>query len=250
MIGTCALCQSANVELIDSHVLPRWVYRRLHNLGPVGQLIATGNGKVGYSSKQDSRHLLCRPCEDRFGDPEQYVSSLVVQPDGTFPGLTRVTSEKQAAPGVELARPTGLDVEKLTYFAVSVFWRADVAQSEPVVALGASAEPTRLYLLGGQLPPNLFLVVKLLAADEGSFATRIASAPETHNEGQYHDLLVLGMRFRLITSADVSTSRAAAEISLPHSNVVLIDRDRQTANAIAEETQTSTAYGKLAKKGM
>lgn len=247
--GKCALCPADNVELIDSHVLPRWVYRRLHNLGHPGQLIATGGGKVGYSSKQDSKHLLCRACEDRFGEREQYVSGLVVQADDSFPALAMVTVESTVLPGVELAQPSGLDVDQLTYFACSVFWRADVAQSVPVVSLGGRGAAIGVYLLGGPFPDDVFLEVRLLDPAAASFAARTASAPESHPSGTLHDLVVLGIRFRLFTAPDLDTRTAAIALSLPHARTVIVDRRRQTGDSVAEEALTSIEYGKLARRG-
>lgn len=246
--GTCAMCQQPNVTLIDSHVLPNWVYRRRHRMNPGNQLIATGNGKVGYTSKQDSAYLLCRPCEDLLGRREQYVSGVVVQPDRTFPALAHVGPATPVVPGVDLVTAGALDVDQLTYFAVSVFWRADVAQSDPLVSLGEYREPIREYLTGSALPAGVYLQVVLLDPPRGDFVARVAAAPESHPGGFLHDLVVLGLHFRLFTTQDPGVVKAAEAFSLPHTKSLIVDRRRNASDMVAEEAQTSTAYGKLAEK--
>lgn len=246
--GTCAMCQQSNVTLIDSHVLPNWVYRRLHGMNPGNQLIATGSGKVGYTSKQDSAYLLCRPCEDLLGRREQYASGVVVRSDGTFPALAQVGPATPVVPGVDLVTAGALDVDQLTYFAVSVFWRADVAQSEPLVSLGEYREPLRKYLMGSGLPAGVYLQVVILDPPRGDFVARVASAPQSHPGGFLHDLIVLGLHFRLFTTQDPDVVKAAEALSLPHTKSLIVDRRRNASDIVAEEAQTSTAYGKLAKK--
>jgi len=88
--GTCMLCRTVNVDLIDSHIVSRWIYRRILEYAPAAgpQGIAVADGRAGYSGKQLSTYLLCRPCEDLLGDWESYAASISLQDDSmTFPIL-------------------------------------------------------------------------------------------------------------------------------------------------------------------
>jgi hypothetical protein len=247
--GTCALCKTSAVPLIDSHIVSKWVYRRIIGYDPTPGTgtVAVADGRAGYSSKQDSEYLLCRSCEDRFGTREDYVARNGLQPDSTtFPALTVATSLDRAE-NIELADASALDVDQLTYFAASVFWRADVAHSDPIVDLAEAREPIRQYLLGQALPTGVDLVVTLIRPQPHfPRIDRVVAFPGTDvDTPTRHEFIACGMRFTMFTSAP----HGMEEASLPRKKRLLISDGQQILNAIAEEAQTSMAYGKLALKG-
>src|SRR4051794_12828304 len=90
MLGTCRLC-SCHAELRDSHILPRWVFRRIIRFGPDPQPILIEDGTRRSTGKQDSEFLLCDVCEQRFGNWENHVSRLALQPDGRSPAFELVS---------------------------------------------------------------------------------------------------------------------------------------------------------------
>lgn len=68
------------------------MYRRLgafDGTGTPNQLVTISEGNAQFSSKQASRPLLCRRCEDLFGTYESYASKALLQVDESFPLLDR-----------------------------------------------------------------------------------------------------------------------------------------------------------------
>jgi hypothetical protein len=247
--GTCELCHTANVILIDSHIVSKWVYRRVIAYDPTQGTspVAIDGGRAGFSARQATAYLLCRPCEDLLGTRENYVAQNGLQPDSTsFPALAQA-KVIQVQGDLAIADLSACDVDKITHFAASVIWRADVGQIEPIVTLGASREPLRQYLLGGPLPANVNVVVTLLRPPPNfPRVDRMASFPGSSDDGGRHDFIACGMRFTLFTVAGAPPPMN--EVSLPRTRLVLISDGRALLNTIAEEAQTSTTYGKLSIK--
>jgi hypothetical protein len=248
--GICMLCQVANVVLIDSHIVSRWIYRRTLEYAPAAgaHAVAVVDGRAGYSCKQMSTHLLCRACEDLLGDWEDYAASISLQEDSvTFPLLGSAIGI-MATSDAAVAQLTGsVDIDKLSRFAVSVFWRADVAQSEPVVDLHLAREPIRAYLLGAPLPSQIELVLTVLRPRPGApRIDRIVIYPETNGEdGDRYQFVACGMRFTLFTkpTSDVLVA------SLPRKGRLVASDASDLLATVTSKAQTSAAYGKLAHKG-
>jgi hypothetical protein len=247
--GTCMLCRTVNVDLIDSHIVSRWIYRRILEYAPAAgpQGIAVADGRAGYSGKQLSTYLLCRTCEDLLGDWESYAASISLQDDSmTFPILSSAAilmARSDAAVG-QLAG--NVNLHKLTRFAVSVFWRADVAQSDPVVDLNSSREPIRRYLLGGPLPSEIDLVLTVLRPRPGfPRIDRVVIYPATNSEdGDRHEFVACGMYFTLFTKPTPDVLDA----SLPRKGRLVASDGSQLLATVTTRTQTSAPYGKLAAR--
>ena len=146
-IGTCALCEAANAEPKNSHAVSKWTCRRLIGYAPrpAPNPVQAANKFCVLTPKQVTEHLLCADCENGLRLRENYASKMGVQPDGSFPAMDSV-SVVENDKGIVPPDGKALDVGQLTYFAVSVFGRADVAQIEPIVDFGNSREPIRQYL--------------------------------------------------------------------------------------------------------
>ena len=100
MIGTCRLCR-ADGELRDSHIMPRWVFRRIIHFGPDPQPILIENGTRRSTGDQDTEYLLCESCEQRFGRWENDVSQLALQLDDSFPAFEALTIRGHREPDKE-----------------------------------------------------------------------------------------------------------------------------------------------------
>ena len=165
--GVCKLCLQTRA-LQDSHYLPKGAYRinrapALKNPHPV----VLSNDNLLQSSAQLSDYLLCSDCEQRFSkNGEAWVLGNVPRNYGEkFPILDALNAEAPLLVdgGTKLyagARAKLLDMEKIVYFAVSVFWRgavhlwASLRSEAPDVRLCAYEEPIRQFLLGGSALPD------------------------------------------------------------------------------------------------
>jgi hypothetical protein len=161
-IGVCKLCLQTK-DLQDSHYLPKGAYKvnrapALNNPHPV----VLSNDELLQSSAQLSDYLLCSDCEQRFSkNGEAWVLGNVPRNYGEkFPILDGLSAEVPLLTdgGTKVyagAKSKLLDMEKIVYFAMSVFWRGAVhnwkstLRSEaPDVHLCAYEEPIRQFLLG------------------------------------------------------------------------------------------------------
>src|SRR2546422_1762110 len=136
VIGTCNLCLAMNVELIDSHVMPKFLYRKLRLREedlPAGvkdrNPVFVAKGKARTTSEQMHEHMLCRTCEDRFGRNENYISGLVYQPSGSAPVFDKLGPRTVVNCGdVGAVADLGtLAADELAYFGMSMLWRAHAA---------------------------------------------------------------------------------------------------------------------------
>ena len=248
-IGTCVLCRSTNVTLINSHIVSRWAYRRLiaYDTGGGNVPVAVDEGRAGFSPKQATEYLLCQACEALLSVREGYVAQHCLQPDSaTFPLLQGAT----VVPSTGLRQVvdvSAFDTDKVTHFGLSVFWRADLGHTDPIVSLEAWREPIREYLLGGPLPDEVDLVVELIQPPKGyPRVDRVMGFPASAPDGTTHDFLAAGMRFLMFTRH--ATPPPTAALSLPRAKRAIVTDGRDLLNAVAEKVQTSTAYGKLAQK--
>ena len=246
--GKCALCLSEPVELIDSHIVSRWLYRRLSQMPGAGPApVEFWEGRAGYQSRQETKYLLCRPCEDILGNSEQYASGVALQPDGvTFPALSgaRMVNKSDKYSVVDLSH---IDTDALTHFAASIFWRADVAEIEPITHLGKTTrESLRLYLLGKSAFPSDLDVLAYVLQDEAGTprVSRIISFPVSVDDATRHDCVLLGFRFTLYTPANATI----AVTSLPRTKLGIRCSSKEVLEVIEPQIRSSTSYGKLGKE--
>jgi hypothetical protein len=161
-IGVCKLCLQTKA-LQDSHYLPKGAYKRnrapaLKNPSPV----VLSNNELVQSSTQLSDYLLCSDCEQKFNtNGESWVLANIPRDYGEkFPILEALKTgaailEDGGTKVYAGAKVKSLEMEKIVYFAMSVFWRGAVhvwkssLNSEaPDVHLCGYEEPIRQFLLG------------------------------------------------------------------------------------------------------
>ncbi len=144
--GQCKLC-GHGCQLQESHIVPRWAYKRLHgDKARPTQPVQMINGVAVQMPKQIKEPLLCTMCEQEIGIVEKTVAGMVT---GSHPFSSLFSSRSwDAKLGAWLADASGVDFVTLCRFAVSIFWRASVASSVPKVRLGPYDELCRGYLAG------------------------------------------------------------------------------------------------------
>jgi hypothetical protein len=248
--GTCALCQTADVELIDSHIVPRWLYKRVAEFHPEAgsSLVEVSDGNALLQSKQTKDFLLCGNCENLLSKSETYAAQVVLQPDDTFPLLDRAQSLYDND-SLKIVSVNEFDTAKLTHFAVSVFWRADVAQIEPIVHLGGDLKAFREYLLDRvSLPASADLIVTLIKPRPGLLRVdQVLSFPQTQDDQPcHHEFFACGIRFMLFTSNTLPVEQR--EFSFFRKQVASIERGTSFLKAISKATKTSRPLGKLAQE--
>lgn len=132
MNGVCALCRRTQ-DLQRSHLLPRSLYRFLRSASDNPNPVFLAAGTRLVTSKQAWKHLLCRDCEQRFHrNGEDWVLRRLLEPGSSFPLLELLERSASVSQQGEMrwynaASVTGVEPSKLQHFALSVFWRAAVA---------------------------------------------------------------------------------------------------------------------------
>lgn len=170
--GKCELCYIVG-DLRDSHFLPRSGYKKmrasdLKNPNPV----VLSAGKAKQSSLQVRDYKFCGVCEERFNKGgEAWILSKIPQNYGApFWLHTLLNSKIPIASGNDLLFPQAsipeVDIAKLVYFALSIFWRGTRRWSEveggqpPKLYLGRQERAIRAFLLGrGKLPQDVVVTV-------------------------------------------------------------------------------------------
>ena len=171
--GACKLC-GLEKDLLDSHYLPRSVYKSnrektLRNQNPI-----ILGAKVRQDQEQVTDYVFCADCEERFSKhgeswvlrriPHEYGQSFELQ------DALRNETPFFVGPGINLyagAKISAFDMDKLVYFAASIFWRGAVhrwktnrGELTPEVNLGKHAEVIRKFLLGeATFPHDVWLTV-------------------------------------------------------------------------------------------
>ena len=202
----CRLCGDVGTHL-ESHIIPRWVYRRLSRLNPGrsgSNPVHVGGGRTMLRATQLKEYLLCERCEALMKRWEDCVAGLSLQENDRFPALEAVTPfiGKADDPFV-LADASMLDIEKIVRFGVSVIWRASVSSKVPGVKLGRYADALAAYLRDdvAQLPPDARLRLVFICPMSELRFDRTVCEPYTHRDDAHlvriHSFYLFGMWFHL-----------------------------------------------------
>jgi hypothetical protein len=209
-VGTCRLCQSRVIELRDSHILPKWAYKRIRSDSDTGNpnpVRVTGE-KAFQTSKQVSEYMLCSYCEQRIGNTEDYVASLAYTTEGNPGKLMRrilppdFNQNSSVPSSVSLKQ---LSTDKIVFFASSVVWRACVTKYRSIrkPSLGKKYEAAiREYLDEKKpFPKNARVIMSILDPQKCVLNDfhNLVTFPLTHKEDGYHrhSFFICGIYFEL-----------------------------------------------------
>ncbi len=198
MIGTCALCEKKNADLQDSHLIPKWAYRRVCEADPAKPRapvnVVAGNAVL--SNKQTTGYLLCAECEQRFSTRENYIARLTELENGRiklFSSISRLDTPKRKLASLS----KDVDAEQIAYFAASVMWRGCVMTGG--CRLGVYVSKFRQYLLDQAPFPREAIISGGLFEESPNFDTRgWVSEPASQKVGLLwlHGFLLDGLVFR------------------------------------------------------
>ncbi len=158
--GKCELCHAV-ANLHDSHYMPKSGYKKmratdLKNPNPV----VLAGGKAKQSSLQVRDYKFCGECEERFNKGgERWILSKIPKNYGEpFWLHTLLNSKTPMLNSNDLLFPQAsiseVDMQKLAYFALSIFWRGTRRWSEveggrpEKLYLGRQERTIRAFLLG------------------------------------------------------------------------------------------------------
>jgi len=212
MEGNCALCQQRK-PLRKSHYLPAALYRLVKGLdgGGLAPIHVSRKSSVA-TSKEIWAYLLCSECEQRFHKyGENYVLKNCYRGPADFPLQTALV---QSGPPIVLPKArvyrtqnvSGIEIDKLVYFASSMFWRASAhlwKDGEGVLdtpSLGPYEEDFRRYLLGLSAFPAAAVMLVNVSSRQKPLINMI-TPPHGCRVGQFHicRFNIPGITFHLYT---------------------------------------------------
>lgn len=244
--GKCKLCLRSEVELQNSHLLPKAGYRLLTK-SQGGDAPIVINPKVTISRNEQVRdYVFCKDCEDRFNkNGEGWVMKMCYRDGGSF-SLKDILDEAEAEysdSNMKVFAATKIpkvEVQKLVYFAASIFWKASVHQwrsgqhNLSVPQLGTHySEEFRQHLLGAEeFPKNATLWLSVITESKLWDSFTFPYGGKENDYFRYHFLfrgfvftLHLGKlvskdirQFCLVHSAEqfIGMSKAADNMVLTH----------------------------------
>ncbi|WP_148712929.1 hypothetical protein [Corallococcus sp. AB030] len=194
--------------------------------------------------------MLCRECEERIGKAEDYVSSVSLQSDGSFPAYgDTVLIPMGLDPDWELGNASALDCEAIAYFAASIVWRASVSTLYSKISLGSKYESKfRDYLLGkAPFPKEARLLVEFIRPANLPRIDRVVVMPEVQREDTSHlyQFCIFGMRFRLLVGRLVPSVFNHA--SFVETRYVILSDGRDLLSVVADKAKRATRKGRLAR---
>lgn len=215
----CVLCKQEKGKLIDSHFMPAAAYPHVRGTEETGSgppvLINLRRKSAIQTDRQIKRPLLCFECEDRFSKNGERIMGQLWATASGFPLLDLLNSEAAISKGerFDMFDSRLLDasiVDSVFYFAVSIFWRAQVWDwgyegDAYKRALGNHYESEfRGFLLGQTALDEVLLFVDVNSDLETS---AVMSFPISGRSGpdRLHSFSLLGMKFTMYVGKSISS---------------------------------------------
>lgn len=217
-IGNCKLCLK-NKELMDSHFLPASIYKLCRDQASGQNPIAVAGGIAKHSTDQVTDHVFCSDCEKQLNlQGEAWVHLNMARPEGF---LIRDAIEKVApamandsfAVYTGSAVP-GIHIDKLSYFGLSIFWRAGVHRWPALnqgdkrmdrLIFGKYEEPMRLFLLDGTpLPNTISLLISVWPWKSPAPPIAFHTPVGKRNDNWYsYSFYIPGLDFKLVVGKEI-----------------------------------------------
>lgn len=249
--GICALCKQTRI-LQNSHLMPKWVYRRLQRtMHGHGDPISVNNGSAVLTSKQVTTYLLCGDCEARFSEREDYLAALTETDATGRPKIVRDVTRLNTPRGVLVELGSAIDTQTLAYFAASVLWRSCAMSLD--CRLGPYEQDFRSYLLGNADFPcsaavGLSIVESsLLTANPENWVT-LPSSQHAHSVW-LHGFIVCGLAFRCFVGRllDPQMQKVCLVRASPKKYAAMLPADKLgDFRAAFDALAAATPRGKLA----
>ena len=227
----CRLCLSIR-PLCKSHFLPKAIYRTLRSSTSANPNPVVFGAGFGYqTSDQAQAYLLCEECESRFRKGgEDWVLANCLRSGGKFPlrdvlyNATPVWEDSEIRL-YSCKNAPSIDPNSITYFRLSVFWRAAVYNwtigGRPVsIELGPYREPLRAFLLGAAAFPRSTSLSVFVWAQNAELMLN----PHSGNADgyHYHEFTIPGMAFMLFVGGRLQTEHLSTGLAPAQEQYIVI----------------------------
>lgn len=212
MLGTGKLCRS-EAELQDSHLLPKAAYRIIQKSDGEPPVV-TKRAVSMHTNEQVRDYVLCRDCEQRFSEKgEQWVMEHCFRNEAGFKLKALIDSSKPLFENTltvySATAIVKIDLDKLTYFAASVLWRASVhnwmSGKDRIrrLYLGKYTEELRRYLLGETAFPKNGVIWVSVIPEQNLWCAATPPYGERMNECWQYRFPFLGVFFTIFLGARI-----------------------------------------------
>jgi hypothetical protein len=165
-VGKCKMCLKEKA-IVMSHFMPRFLYDycRVGEHRP----IKLGGEAVFPTDRQTQDYLLCEGCEDILSKGgETWIADKLATWERAFPLYDLLAKhppdfKEDGTVLYSAANNPEIRVDKLTHFALGMFWKASVhswsgTATDPRIELGPYSEKIRIWLRGeSEFPKHVFL---------------------------------------------------------------------------------------------
>jgi hypothetical protein len=247
-IGRCRLCLRANQELQNSHFISAAIYKVCKSRNK--QPIPVGGGPSRPTGRHIADELLCRACEQRFS---KYGEAWTIKNMARRRRFRIQAILENAQPTVTnnrlavFGQVAGIDVERLVYFALSIFWRASVHRwRDPdtdriveTISLGDFEEPIRQFLVSGTTwPSHVVVLVSVWPCRNPPliFRTPVVAKQDGFENFEFS---IPGITFKLATDSGIPDNlRQMCSQSLPRGLITVeMTQDSQRDQSLRQPTK-------------
>src|ERR1700674_5236900 len=177
--GICKMCLLEK-DLVLSHLMPKALYAYCYK--DEHRPIKYGDGFLLPTDRQTKDYLLCKDCEDILNKGgESWITDKLATWERTFPLYDMLTKlpadfDEDGMMVYFAAKNPEIKVDKLTHFALGLFWKASVhpwkgGRTEPRIELGPYSEDIRKWLIGeGDLRENVYIIAAVERPERAQIA--------------------------------------------------------------------------------
>ena len=212
--GQCKLCLSTG-ELRNSHFIPKSAYKLIQQ-SEAAPPIAVRPTLTIQTNDQMKDYLFCAACEDRLNkNGEAWVMKYCSRNAEGFRLKELLdAAEPVASNGLKVYSASEIpeiDIEKLAYFAVSVFWRGAIhywsfgKQKIKRLYLGSYTEELRRYLLKEEEVPKHSVIWISVITEPKLWNSFVAPYGERLEQCYRYKFHFLGISFMLFLGKLINT---------------------------------------------
>lgn len=234
--GLCRFCDQDS-DLIDAHIIPKAIFKRVRGNGPALKELNTWKGDAGNKSKGFvDPELICGPCDNKFSDAEHYFADYLEQHYNdagcAFDDITAFIDDT-------------FDYRKFKIALLATLWRANETSEEHFVNVRLSdkaASKLKTNLEKGEPGSKSDFTVYVRRLYSEKYAADLAQAildPVTSGENTV-EFVMLGWQFLICFSEDCSSSKFG-NLPLEPGRLVAIDAQIEGTPEEAELIQILAA---------
>jgi len=247
--------------LAKSHLIPAGAYKYCRK--GEHRPIRISRGIVLPTDEQTQAYLLCDDCEEILNSAgERWVVSRLLSWEKKFPLYDLLTQQKadfdvDDALVYCAAKNSQIEIDKLTHFALGIFWKAsvyswDAAETEPRIQLGSYSDRIRLWLRSeGEFPQRVHLVA-VLSRPQMAKPSLCEPFEQSGLGWLRFDFRVPGLLFILNIGTTVDAGIRAVSVNTPphaiHVDDRLIARSEQLLLEHFQRNRKPTAFWDAMKK--